>query len=73
MPAEKKKRPAWIIPVSVLSAIVVTWIYLGVVEGVESAPFGIKGEGILIMLVLYLAFRVLFALTHWLVARTLAK
>jgi hypothetical protein len=57
-PMSKEKREHQIIGVSLLGALVVTTVFLSLVQGELVSPVGLKGEGLLVVLFLYLLFSV---------------
>ena len=53
------KEPRWVWPVSILSGFFLYMVFGGLLTGDIPSPLGIKGEGLLFSLILYLPIRVI--------------
>ena len=54
----KDKREHQIIGFSLLGALLATTVFLSLVQGELVSPVGLKGEGLLLVLIFYFLFRV---------------
>jgi hypothetical protein len=54
----KEKREGEIVGLSLLAALVVTTVFLSLVQGELVSPVGMKGEGLIVVLFFYFLFSV---------------
>lgn len=64
MAEDQRKKPAPVKLLALILAFATYMVVFGILERGIPSPLGMKGEGLLILLVLYLVFRVVLSLVY---------